>query len=110
MPELRLQDSEEDKAAGDKKDQGKIAMQCIHSMKTELFFDSGEQSRIALEAIKPDLREHFPRSSSAVARKGSALEVRIEASDLTAMRASFNSVMKGIVVSGKILKAFEKKN
>lgn len=82
-------------------------MQFRHSMKTEIFFESPDQAKIVLEAIKPDFRNSFKRSKSSVARKKNVLEIGIEAHDLTALRASFNSIMKSIVVSGKVLKAFE---
>lgn len=82
-------------------------MQANHSMKTELFFKDSKQARIALKAIEPDLRNSFNRSKSVVFSKENNLTIKIKASDLTALRASFNSIMKGIVVSGKILNSLQ---
>ena len=85
-------------------------MQGVHSMEAELFFGSAEEAEAVLAAVKPDLRGKFARSSSSLSAEGNSLKIRIEAADLTAMRASFNSVMKCLAVSGKVLKAFEEKS
>ena len=85
-------------------------MHGIHSMKAELFFGSAEEARAVLEAVKPDLRERFKRSSSSLSARENVLEIAIQAVDLTAVRASFNSIMKCVAVSGKVLKAFEQKS
>ncbi|MCX6802157.1 MAG: KEOPS complex subunit Pcc1 [Candidatus Diapherotrites archaeon] len=77
-----------------------------HSMKAVLFFESPKEAKVVLEAVKPDLKKGFRRSRHSVDLDREALEIRLEASDLTALRASFNSVMKSIVVSDNILKAF----
>lgn len=89
---------------------GQIEMQGINSMKTELFFGSEEQAGIVLSAISPDFRQEFKRSRSSVIIKKNALEISIEAQDLTALRASFNAVMKSIAASGKVLNAFGQEN
>ena len=81
-----------------------------HSMRVNLFFENKEQSEKVLEAIKPDFRNSFKRSESGLSIKGNCLEVEINAMDLTALRASFNSIMKSIAVSGNVLNAFEARN
>jgi tRNA threonylcarbamoyladenosine modification (KEOPS) complex Pcc1 subunit len=77
-----------------------------HSMKAVLFFGSRMEASAVLEAVKPDLKKGFRRSRHFAGLDREALEIRLEASDLTALRASFNSIMKSIVVSDNILKAF----
>jgi len=78
--------------------------------KARLFFDSGEQASAVLKAVEPDIRNTFSRSCSALIAKGNVLELEIKAADLTALRASFNSIMRSILASGNILNAFGKKN
>ncbi|MFH1235003.1 MAG: KEOPS complex subunit Pcc1 [Candidatus Diapherotrites archaeon] len=75
-------------------------------MKVALFFGSPKEAKAVLEALKPDLGKGFRRSRHSVKQHREALEIMLEASDLTALRASFNSIMKSIVVSDNILKAF----
>jgi len=81
-----------------------------HSMHVNLFFENKEQSEKVLEAIKPDFRNSFKRSKSELSVEGNRIEVEINAVDLTALRASFNSIMKSVAVSGNVLNAFEARN
>ncbi|MEM0359974.1 MAG: KEOPS complex subunit Pcc1 [Candidatus Diapherotrites archaeon] len=76
------------------------------SFKAVLLFDNPSHARTVIKAIKPDLSRAFKRSKSKIALKGKKLSISIKAKDLTALRASFNSIMKSIVVSDNILKAF----
>ena len=78
-----------------------------HSMRVNLFFENREQSEKVLEAVTPDFRKSFKRSKSELSINGNCIEIEISAVDLTALRASFNSVMKSIAVSGNVLNAFE---
>ncbi len=85
-------------------------MRFTRLFKARLFFGSGEQASAVLRAVKPDIRNTFSRSHSALTSKENALELEIKAADLTALRASFNSIMRSILASGNILNAFGKKN
>jgi len=78
-------------------------MDARHSMKARLFFESKREAEIVLQSVQPDFTRKFERSESVLSCKNEMLELSIAATDLTAMRASFNSTMKGIVISGKIL-------
>ena len=79
-------------------------------MKTEISFGSALEAETVLESVKPDHRDSFKRSRSKMQCKGKKITVFVEAADPTALRASFNSIMKGIVVSGNVLNAFGKEN
>ena len=81
-----------------------------YSFKARFFFDSKEQALTVLKAVQPDVKNSFSRSRSSLYVRGSALKLEIKAADLTALRASFNSVMRSILVSGNVLNAFGKEN
>ena len=57
-------------------------------------FESKKQLNAFFGSIKPELCEEFSRSETKVVSKGESLEIKIRASDKTALRASLNSIMK----------------
>ncbi len=77
-------------------------------MEAEVLFASEREAIAALKAVEPDNRKSFKRSVSSLNRRGNALRLKISSTDLTAMRASFNSVMKCVAVSGEIMEKFGK--
>ena len=66
----------------------------MFKLETEIKFDSIEQAKNFHDSIKPELGEEFSRSKTHIKRNGEKLDVKINASDRGAMRASLNSVMK----------------
>ncbi len=70
----------------------------------ELDFPSNERAEKVLNAISPELEaEKRLRSSSGVKVKRNTLSIYVQAKDRTALKASVNSVLKGIILSNELL-------
>lgn len=55
-------------------------------------YDSQRRARIVTDALAPEIDQiEDPRSAATVERDGDALEIRITAADLVALRAGVNS-------------------
>lgn len=51
-----------------------------------------------LEALKPELKNQVPRSSTKLEKIGKKIKITIRAENATALRASFNSITRLIAV------------
>jgi tRNA threonylcarbamoyladenosine modification (KEOPS) complex Pcc1 subunit len=71
-------------------------------LEIKLVFDSSEQAKRFFKSIKPELAEEFLRSKIIVAQKKNLLDIRVSASDKTALRASLNSILKPILLFEQI--------
>jgi len=73
-------------------------------LNARLFFSSDEKAKNVLKAVKPELDEmKGNRAKTKINLKKNVLSINIKAGDATALRASFNSVMKGIILSLNLL-------
>lgn len=69
----------------------------MYSLETQIEFDSQKDANIFYESIKPELTA-FKRSQTKVKVKKAFMDIKINASDKTAMRASLNSVVKPLIL------------
>jgi len=75
-----------------------------YSIRAEIIFDSEKNAKMALESLKPELGQgHESRASTDIKLKNNSLALNIKALDRTALRASFNSFTKSILLSGQFL-------
>jgi tRNA threonylcarbamoyladenosine modification (KEOPS) complex Pcc1 subunit len=73
----------------------------------ELNLPNTQIAQIVAKALMPELvSTHVRRSTIALTRHASVLCLRILAKDPVALRASFNSIFKGIVLSAKLCEMF----
>jgi len=106
---LRLPCANKTPFTGNKKGKGEIVQeQFSFNLGLSLSFPSKETASIVLRAVEPEIkaRKHS-RSNTVVSLNGKKIFLRISAVDPVAMRASFNSAMKAIVFSHKLLKNFQ---
>ncbi|MBN1159948.1 MAG: CTAG/PCC1 family protein [Candidatus Diapherotrites archaeon] len=70
-------------------------MSSIYSADISIACDNAEQARILYDSIAPEAtRFKTERSSAKINLNKKDLEIKIEAKDLTALRASFNSIFR----------------
>jgi len=58
-----------------------------------------ELARWLEEALSPEAAREVPRTRTALRRRGSAIELRVEASDAGAMRAALNTYLGWVALS-----------
>lgn len=74
------------------------------SISIKLFFESAKTAKTVFRAVKPELSsEKKSRSSTKINIKAETLAMDIKAKDLVALRASFNSFFKAIVLANSLL-------
>ena len=64
-------------------------------------FNTGEEAKAFFKSIEPELND-FSRSETKITQKSSLLTVSINASDRAAMRASYNSIIKPLILFNKL--------
>jgi tRNA threonylcarbamoyladenosine modification (KEOPS) complex Pcc1 subunit len=76
----------------------------IFSLVLELFFDLKKSAEIVFKSIKPDLKNlKKSRSISTVSLKNNVIKISIKAKDLTALKASFNFLLKQIILVNSLI-------
>ncbi len=63
-----------------------------------VFFNSKKDAELALKAIAQDVMNSKARSITSITIKKNVFAINIKAKDKTALRASFNSVMKPLIL------------
>ncbi|MFH1239677.1 MAG: KEOPS complex subunit Pcc1 [Candidatus Diapherotrites archaeon] len=82
-------------------------MTYIYDFELKLFFEDEEIPKQILEVISPDMTSgKIQRSETNVRLKKDMLSITIKAKDLTALRASFNTLLKPIMLSKRLLEVF----
>jgi len=71
-------------------------------LEVNLGFDSKEQAKRFFKSIQPELKEEFLRSRITIAQKNESLDIKVSASDKTALRASLNSLLKPLLLFEQI--------
>ncbi|MFA5125446.1 MAG: KEOPS complex subunit Pcc1 [archaeon] len=71
-------------------------------LEVSLDFDSKDQAKRFFKSIQPELGEEFLRSKITIAQKSELLDIRVSASDKTALRASLNSLLKPLLLFEQI--------
>ena len=66
-------------------------------------FDSDKEAKIFFKSIEPELVD-FLRSETKISQKGPVMNVIIKAADKSSMRASFNSVIKPLILFNNLEK------
>ena len=104
MSFLRLQNSAQSKTTGYQKNKGE--MMHNYALDLELEFEEEAQSRIIFNAITPDIQKKHKRSISKLKVKKNKIYFKIVAKDPIALRASFSSFMKHVMLAESILIRF----
>jgi len=78
-----------------------------YKLKLRLIMDDEQKASIIYRAIMPDIRAKQKRSETAVMQKGNNIEIKIDACDAIALRASFNSVARHIALARDIIERFK---
>ena len=79
-----------------------------YSLSLKLFFEQGF-NEIILGAIKPDLERKYDRSKIQVNEEKDSLNLEVKAADLTALRASYNSILKNIILSKELIESHRRR-
>jgi len=77
-----------------------------HSLDLSLHFQNKKEAKIVYKAVTPDIIKEHKRSYTEIKRKNSSIILRVVASDAVALRASFNSFMKHVALSKRIMENF----
>lgn len=77
-----------------------------HSLELSLHFKNEKEAKIVYRAIIPDIIKKYKRSSTEIKCKGKEILFRAVASDLNALKASFNSFIKQVTLSERIIENF----
>ena len=81
----------------------------IHTYNFELnlLFEDEDTPKKILEVMSPEMNSgRTDRSETNVRLKKDMLSINIKAKDLTALRASFNTLLKPIMLSKRLLEVF----
>lgn len=82
-------------------------MNYIYGFELNLFFEDTEIPEKILEVISMETNQRKTnRSETNVRLKKDMLSINIKAKDLTALRASFNTLLKSIMLSKRLLEVF----
>lgn len=73
-----------------------------YSMEMELEFPSAETAKIVYKAVCPELKDRFERSETSFKINKNVLYLNVYSMDKTALKASFNSYFKLIMVANDI--------
>jgi len=77
-----------------------------YRLELSLQFDTEREAAVIYRAVKPDIKFVHRRSRTEFLRAANKLDLKIVASDVTALRASFNSVARHIMLSKEIFDHF----
>ena len=79
-------------------------MNSIYSADISILCDTPKQAKVLFDSIAPESQKFkTERSTAELKIKGKDLKIKIEAKDLTAMRASFNSVFRLLSTTENIM-------
>ena len=82
-------------------------MNYIYNFELNLLFGDEDTPKKILEVISPETDSgKIQRSETNVRLKKDMLSITINAKDLTALRASFNTLLKPIMLSKRLLEVF----
>jgi tRNA threonylcarbamoyladenosine modification (KEOPS) complex Pcc1 subunit len=74
-----------------------------------IHFDSENESKIIFTSLKPEIQEHdFERSQVSIFLKKSKINVKIQAQDFSAAKATINSVLSWISTTSGVIGTFSK--
>jgi len=59
-------------------------------------FDSADEAKIVAESLSPEIKNKIPKTDVEVALSGKEFSLKIEASDLSSLRAACNSYLRWI--------------
>ncbi len=78
-------------------------MQAVHDATLVFEYERERRARIVAESVRPEVGEiDDERSRTALRREGSAVEISIEARDLTALRAAANTWFTLVSVAERV--------
>jgi len=70
-----------------------------HSCKIELHFDTEHEADTVYRSLEVDVKERLSeRGCASISRKGAAVEIVVEAQDISALRALLNSYLRAALV------------
>jgi tRNA threonylcarbamoyladenosine modification (KEOPS) complex Pcc1 subunit len=67
-------------------------------------FDSAEDANIIAESINPEIKHKIPKTNVKVSVKGKSISLKIEAKDVSSLRAACNSYLRWINISLNVKK------
>lgn len=70
----------------------------MYFLEIDVAFDSKQKAIDFFKSIKPEIMESFQRSETKIFLKKESLQVKISATDKTALRASLNSLLKPLIL------------
>ncbi|MFX0088208.1 MAG: KEOPS complex subunit Pcc1 [Candidatus Hodarchaeota archaeon] len=74
-----------------------------------IHFDSEYESQIIFTSLLPEIQEHdFERSQVSIFLKKSKINVKIQAQDLNAAKATINSLLRWISTTSSVISTFSK--
>ena len=76
------------------------------SLDLTLYFQNEKEAEIVYKAIIPNISQKHKRSYMKIEHKRSIIRFKVIASDVVALRASFNSFMKHVALSKRIMENF----
>ncbi len=74
-----------------------------YSLSLKLIFKKKENAEKILLVLKPEMQRKYNRSKFVLKSCEKELVLTIQAVDLTALRASFNTTMKNIILSNELI-------
>jgi len=77
-----------------------------YSLYLNLHFQSKKEAEIVYRAVIPDIVKKHRRSCTEIECKHSSIRFKVVALDAVALRASFNSFMKHVALSKRIMEKF----
>ncbi len=76
-----------------------------YGLELSLFFEGEDSAEIARKAVLPELgAKHEHRSNTQITSNKNVLQLKIRAEDRTALKASFNTYTKLVLLSGELTK------
>jgi tRNA threonylcarbamoyladenosine modification (KEOPS) complex Pcc1 subunit len=67
-------------------------------------FDSAEDANVIAESINPEIKHKIPKTNVEVSVKGKSISLKIEAKDVSSLRAACNSYLRWINIALNVKK------
>jgi len=68
----------------------------MKSAKFVFVFDSEEEARVVAESLNPEIKYKIPKTKAEISLSGKTFSLRIEAKDVSSLRAACNSYLRWI--------------
>ena len=68
----------------------------MKSAKFVFEFDSEKEARIIAESLQPEIKHKIPKTNVEVSRSNKTFSIKIEAKDISSLRAACNSYLRWI--------------